>query len=99
MYGRHPVDQFNSPFTSAGGLDRVFCAGGFWWAGVQNSLKRGRRGWRGWNDLAVFWWRAVDILSGRGACPIEDWIGRRCRDRGTSIIAYLSSLDTNQIGA
>ena len=34
------------------------------------------------------------MLSGRGACPIEDWIGRRCRDRVTSIIAYLSRLGT-----
>ena len=26
---------------------------------------------------------------GGEACPIDDWIGRQCRDRGTSIKAYL----------
>jgi len=29
-----------------------------------------------------------------GAYPIDDWIGRRCIDRGTSIIAYLILLGT-----
>ena len=32
--------------------------------------------------------------SRRGPCPIEDWIGRRYRDCGTSIIAYLRRLGT-----
>ena len=96
MYGGHPLDRFNSPSASAGVLDRVCCVGVFGELVFRAPSKRGWRGWRGWNDLAVFWWRAVDILSGRGACPIDDWIGRRCRDRGTSIIAYLSSLGTER---
>ena len=97
MYGRHPLDRFNSPSASAGVLDRVFCVGMFGELVFRALSKRGR-GWRGWNDLAVLWWRAVDMLSGRGACPIEDWIGRRCRDRGTSIIAHLSRLGTKRMG-
>ena len=36
------------------------------------------------------------MLSGRGACPIEDWIERRCRDRRTSIIAYIIRLGTKR---
>ena len=38
------------------------------------------------------------MLSGRWACPIEDWIGRRCRGRETSIIAHISRLGTKRIG-
>ena len=33
-------------------------------------------------------------FGGGGRCPIEDWIGRRCKNCGTSIIAYLCRLGT-----
>jgi len=36
---------------------------------------------------------------GREGEDVDDWTGRRCRDRGTSIMAYPILLGTNGTGA
>jgi len=71
------------------------------WVGspaLKNANEDGRRLRAALGSLAS-WCRELPYngsggSGGRGACPIEDWIGRRCKDRGTSVIAYLILLGT-----
>lgn len=62
---------------------------------LHNGGRGGRGGGMTWLPFRRGEGDLVDVPSGRGACLIDNWIGRRWKDRGTSTIAYISRLGTN----
>ena len=55
-----------------------------------NGGRGGRGGGMTWLPFSGGEGGLVDVLSGRGACLIDNWIGRRWKDRGTPTIAYIN---------